>query len=237
MTRITGKIRRTLKVLNYVCFVAAMASIGYAFYVKSAPVVSELKFDKEWNFRDTEVLAEGSFNVVCQALDHGGSVFFVINGIANTSEGHPNFFQTAPLNGGIRFEMSPTADSASLVIASPTTPSGLEGFEIKLSPGSRFEAEFAILNGNTVRTRFSGLESERSGLTLKPLCSDFRVGGGYDASRNWVSSGTLRIVVTAQGIALVPTLFESEGSWRFFLFSALLFVSWIVISSKLKWIE
>lgn len=228
---------RRLKKANLIFLVASVACIGYAFYVKDVPRVEEMKLDQEWDFTNAEVRSEGSLNIICQALATGGSVTFRISGVANQSEGHPNFFQTAPLNGGIRFEMSPAADSASLIIASPTPPSGLEGFEIKLSPGSRFEVDFTILDGTTVRTRIGGVEVERKGLVLKPLCNEFTVGRGYDANRKWVSGGSLRVVVIAQGAPLVPTLFESEDSWQFFVFAALLFTSWVVISWKLKWFE
>jgi hypothetical protein len=103
---------------------------------------------------------------------------------ADSTEGYPNVFQTAPVNRGMRMEIS--GSTAGIIVPDLSVPGGLKGFTLTtaLKIGQRYVLEVEALNGAYVRATLDGrsvADYASSGLSMET--SQLLVGGGFDASR------------------------------------------------------
>ncbi len=103
---------------------------------------------------------------------------------AQSTEGYPNLFQTAPVNLGMRLEIS--GSNASIVVRDLAEPSGVKGLTLttELKKGQWYELEIEALNGAFIRALLdSHPVFNYAGANLSMDTSQILVGGGFDASR------------------------------------------------------
>lgn len=103
---------------------------------------------------------------------------------AESTEGNPNLFQTAPVNRGMRLEIS--GSTAAIVVPDSSAPNGLKGITLTtaLKTGQWYQLEVEALNHSFVRATLDGLlVANYTGPTLSMETSELLVGGGFDASR------------------------------------------------------
>ncbi len=103
---------------------------------------------------------------------------------ADSTEGYPNVFQTAPVNRGMRMEIS--GSMAAIVIPDLAVPSGLRGLTLTttLKSGQWYALEVEALNGAFVRASLDGhLVANYVGPSLSMETSQLLVGGGFDTLR------------------------------------------------------
>jgi hypothetical protein len=103
---------------------------------------------------------------------------------AESTEGYPNVFQTAPVNRGMRMEIS--GSTAAIVVHDLEVPSGLKGLTLTtaLKIGQWHELEVEALNGKYVRVKLDGQDAAAyAGAGLSMETTQLLVGGGFDASR------------------------------------------------------
>jgi hypothetical protein len=103
---------------------------------------------------------------------------------ADNTEGHPNVFQTAPVNSGIRMEIS--GPTATLIFPDTLEPGGLKGLALTsaLKTGQWYELEVDALNGAYVRAKLDGLniaDYMSEGFSMET--SQLLAGGGFDETR------------------------------------------------------
>ena len=106
---------------------------------------------------------------------------------ANSLTGYPNVFQTAPINRGMRLEIS--GSTAALVVADTSAPGGVKGIPVvnDLSVGQWYEIEVEALNHSFVRVELDGNQvANYNAATLSIEMSEILVGGGFDSSRNFL---------------------------------------------------
>ena len=103
---------------------------------------------------------------------------------ADSTEGNPNVFQTAPVNRGMRMEIS--GSTAAIIVPDSTVPGGLKGLTLTttLKTGQWYTLEVEALNGAFARITLDGhLVADYANAGLSMETSKFLVGGGFDASR------------------------------------------------------
>ena len=103
---------------------------------------------------------------------------------AESTEGYPNVFQTAPVNRGIRMEIS--GSTAAIIVPDLLVPSGLRGLTLTtaLKAGQWYTLEIEALNGAFIRATLDGNRvANYAGSGLSMETSELVVGGGFDASR------------------------------------------------------
>lgn len=125
---------------------------------------------------------------------------------ANSTEGNPNLFQTAPLNRGMRLEIS--GSTAALVVPDSAAPGGLKGIPVAtaLKAGQWYTLEVEALNRSFVRATLDGvLVANYSGAGLSMEMSELLVGGGFDVSRAF--RGQLEDISVTRGNFSAPVAF------------------------------
>lgn len=103
---------------------------------------------------------------------------------ADSTEGYPNVFQTAPVNRGMRMEISDSV--AAIILPDRSVPGGLQGLPLTKIPktGQWYTLEVEALNGSFVHVRLDGhLVADYGSAGLSMETSQLLVGGGFDASR------------------------------------------------------
>lgn len=103
---------------------------------------------------------------------------------ANSTEGNPNVFQTAPVNRGMRMEIS--GATAAIVLPDTSVLGGLKGLTLTttLKTNQWYELEVEALNGKFVQVKLDGgLVADYASLGISMEMSQLLVGGGFDASR------------------------------------------------------
>ena len=101
----------------------------------------------------------------------------------DSTEGYPNVFQTAPVNRGMRMEIS--GSTAAIIIPDLIVPSGLRGLTLTttLKMGQWYVLEVEALNGAFVRAMLDGHSvANYAGAGLSMETSLLLMGGGFDAS-------------------------------------------------------
>ncbi|PPK74164.1 hypothetical protein B0F87_11195 [Methylobacter tundripaludum] len=101
-----------------------------------------------------------------------------------STEGYPNLFQTAPVNLGMRMEIS--GSTAAIVVRDLAEPSGVKGLTLttELKTGQWYELEIEALNGGFIRALLNSHPVfNYAGASLSMDTSQLLVGGGFDASR------------------------------------------------------
>src|SRR3989338_5513952 len=103
---------------------------------------------------------------------------------ADSTEGNPNVFQTAPVNRGIRMEIS--GSTAAILVPDLSVPGGLKGLTLTpaLKTAQWYALEVGVLNGSFVHATLNGrLVADYVSAGLSMETSQLLVGGGFDASR------------------------------------------------------
>jgi hypothetical protein len=103
---------------------------------------------------------------------------------ADSTAGYPNVFQTAPVNRGMRMEI--TGSTAGIIVPDLSVPGGLKGFTLTtaLKTGHWYALEVEALNGVYVRVMLDGhLVADYASAGLSMETSQIQVGGGFDATR------------------------------------------------------
>lgn len=105
---------------------------------------------------------------------------------AESTESNPNLFQTAPVNRGMRLEIS--GSTAAIVIPDSGVPGGLRGLTLtsELKAGQWYELEVEALNHTFVHATLDKHSvANYSAPTLSMETSQILVGGGFDTSRTF----------------------------------------------------
>jgi len=103
---------------------------------------------------------------------------------ADSTEGYPNVFQTAPVNYGMRMEIS--GSTAAIIVPDLLVPGGLKGLTLTtdLKRGQWYALEVEALNGSFAHVTLDGhLVADYTSEGLSMGMSQLLVGGGFDASR------------------------------------------------------
>ena len=103
---------------------------------------------------------------------------------ADSADGYPNVFQTAPLNRGMRMEIS--GSTAQLNIAHLSVPNGVKRLVLttKLDIGHWYTLGVEALNGSFVKVSIDGKDVVNyADADISIETSQFLVGGGFDVSR------------------------------------------------------
>ncbi len=104
----------------------------------------------------------------------------------DSTEGNPNVFQTAPVNRGMRMEIS--GSTAAIVVPDLSVPGGLKGLTLttELKTGQWYALEIEALNGAFVRVTLDGNQvSDYASAGLSMETSQLLIGRGFDASRTF----------------------------------------------------
>ena len=102
----------------------------------------------------------------------------------DSTEGYPNVFQTAPVNRGMRMEISGSV--AAIVVHDLAVPGGVRGLTLTtaLKTGQWYVLDVEALNGAFVRATLDGHPvANYAGTSLSIETSQLLVGSGFDASR------------------------------------------------------
>lgn len=131
---------------------------------------------------------------------------------ADSIEGYPNVFQTAPLNHGMRMEIS--GSTAGIVVPNLAVPDGLERITLTtvLKTGQWYALEVEALNGTFVRVMLDGLLVKNYyGASLSMETSQLLVGDslGFDPPRPF--RGQIENISVTKG--------NIPQSWGLFLLS------------------
>lgn len=103
---------------------------------------------------------------------------------AESTEAHPNVFQTAPVNRGMRMEIS--GSTATIIVPDLSVSGGLKGLTLTtaLKTEQWYALEVEALNGAYVRVTLDGQPvADYASASLAMETSQLMVGGGFDASR------------------------------------------------------
>jgi hypothetical protein len=135
---------------------------------------------------------------------------------ADSTDSFPNVFSTAPVNSGMRMELSGT--SAGILIPDSSAPGGLKGFNLTstLKLKQWYELEVEILNRTFIKIFLDGqsvADYASAGIFMET--SHLLMGGGFDASRAF--RGQIENISITKGNLKA----ESPGVWYAF-YSALL---------------
>jgi len=123
---------------------------------------------------------------------------------AESTEGNPNLFQTAPVNRGMRMEIS--GSTAAIVVPDSAAPGGLKGITLttELKTGQWYTLDVEALNGGFVRVSLDGHSvANYAAPTLSMETSELLVGGGFDQSRFF--RGQIENISVAKGNFFSPT--------------------------------
>lgn len=102
----------------------------------------------------------------------------------DSTEGYPNLFQTAPVNRGMRMEIS--GSTAAIIIADSSVLGGVRGINLttSLKTGQWYTLEVEALNGAYVHAKLDGQSVvDYVGAKLSMEMSEILVGNGVNASR------------------------------------------------------
>ncbi|MDO9399233.1 MAG: hypothetical protein Q7T79_00890 [bacterium] len=102
----------------------------------------------------------------------------------DNTEGNPNVFQTAPVNRGMRMEIS--GSTAAIIVPDLSVPGDLKGLTLTtaLKIGQWYTLEVEALNGAYVSVKLDGKKVvDYASVGLSMETSQLLVGGGFDASR------------------------------------------------------
>lgn len=139
---------------------------------------------------------------------------------ADSTEGYPNVFQTAPVNRGMRMEIS--GSTAAIVVPDLSVPAGLKGLTLStdLKIGQWYVLEVEALNGSFIHATLDGhLVADYASASLSMETSQLLVGSGFDVSRAF--HGQIdNISITKDNRPLL--LYKSQGI--LFTFFSVLFV-------------
>ena len=103
---------------------------------------------------------------------------------ADSVEGYPNVFSTAPFNSGLRMELSGT--TAGIVVPDSSVTGGLKGFSLTntLKTKQWYELEVEVLNRKFINIFLDGqLVADYASTGLSMETSRLLVGSGFDMSR------------------------------------------------------
>ena len=144
---------------------------------------------------------------------------------ADNTDGHPNVFQTAPANSGMRMEIS--GSTAAIIVPDLSVPDGLKGIILTstLKTGQWYTLEIEALNGAYVRAKLNGqIVTDYVSTYLSMETSQLLVGGGFDSSRTF--RGQLENISVTKGNLLVTkgNLPNSLSQWMLFFLCGLAFL-------------
>lgn len=105
---------------------------------------------------------------------------------AESTEGYPNIFQTAPVNRGMRLEIF--GSTAAIIIPDQASPNGLRGLTLttSLKTGQWYSLEVEALNGAFVQASLDGNRvANYAGEKLSMETSNILLGAGFDTTRSF----------------------------------------------------
>jgi len=186
------KVQSYMKILAAVLFVAVATLYAYsmdaAFWIngylpttKSVVDTLETVHVGQYNSGKSSPIALGEIKNPDDAYVRLNLRFRV-----ESTDGHPNLFQTAPVNQGMRMEIS--GSTAAIVVPDLAAPGGLKGITLTtaLKTGQWYVLEVEALNGAFVRATLDGLPvANYTSRSLFMETSQVLVGGGFDASRSF----------------------------------------------------
>jgi hypothetical protein len=103
---------------------------------------------------------------------------------ADNTEGFPNLFQTAPVNRGMRMEIS--GSTAAIIVPDLAVPDKLRGLTLttSLKTGQWYALEVEALNGSFIRVLLDGrLVANHTDPEISMETTQLLLGGGFDPSR------------------------------------------------------
>ncbi len=103
---------------------------------------------------------------------------------AENTNGNPNVFQTAPVNRGIRMEIS--GSNVAIIVPDLSVPGGLKGLTLSTSLKEKqwYLLEVEALNGTFVHIKLDGKDvADYASTGISFETSKFFIGGGFDDSR------------------------------------------------------
>jgi hypothetical protein len=182
--------RISIKVLSFVWLVA-LAALGVLALDSSVRLHAQYPFMHAFLFNHDTINANSYTSGNTSPISLGAiknnvnaNLQLKLRFRADNTEGHPNVFQTAPVNSGIRMEIS--GATASLIIPDKLEPGGLKGLVLTstLKTGQWYELEVDALNGAFVRAKLDGLSVANyvsAGISMET--GQLLVGGGFDETR------------------------------------------------------
>jgi hypothetical protein len=215
-------LRIVIKLLFLVFGSALTALLTYATITHNIPI--KLNYDnretiavESYFFGKTPPVMIGSIKNSDRAYIH-----IKLRFRGSSTEGFPNLFQTAPVNSGMRMEIS--GSSAAIVVPDTTVSGGLKGLTIfsGLKTGQWYELEIEALNGEYIRAKLDGkrvADFASEGLNFET--SQIIVGSGFDASRTF--RGEIENISVTKGN--LPSRFYY---FSFCLISAIIFIALLV---------
>jgi hypothetical protein len=178
-----------LKILLVASFWASAMLVTYtmdaAFWVESHLMQREVSDNRTtvaaapYIYGETQPVSLGEIKSPMNAYVH-----LKLRFRADNADGYPNVFQTAPLNRGMRMEIS--GSTAQLNIAHLSVPNGVKGLVLtrKLDIGQWYTLGVEALNGSFVKVSIDGKDVVNyADADISIETSQFLVGGGFDVSR------------------------------------------------------
>ncbi len=150
---------------------------------------------------------------------------------ADSTEGNPNLFQTAPVNRGMRMEIS--GSTAAIIVPDLTVPGGLKGLPLTttLKAGQWYTLEVEALNGTYVRAKLDGqsvADYASAGLSMET--SHLLVGGGFDTSRAFRGQMDNIFITKGNLPRSVHSFFSSISNGGILIFSFVCFLIVVMVN-------
>lgn len=181
----------TRKILSAVLLLTVALLVAFSIEHNSL-IVKLVKYTNEVSGDETIHIERYSYGkttpIILGAIKnpHNAYVDLKLRFRADSTEGYPNVFQTAPVNRGMRMETS--GSTAAIIVPNVSVPGGAEALILNtaLKTGQWYELEIEALNGAYVRAKLDGhsvVDYVSSGLAMET--SQIMIGGGFDESRTF----------------------------------------------------
>ncbi len=122
----------------------------------------------------------------------------------DTLRDYQNIFQTAPLNTGIRMEVDSRGRSA-VILGSPLGLYEALPLRETLNVGQQYSLEITWSKNGQVEIHLDKQMQRQTDKIPSPLCTDIRVGTGFDDTRNVDGRATVRFTSTAyKRVQVIP---------------------------------
>lgn len=222
-----------VRVLALTAFLASLSAV-ILLLLALLPSTSRSTYSESWKVTGGEAFVLGELPEICDALQPGGTLTVSITSKWSPSDGYPNLFQTAQGNSGIRFEMSPAADQAALLVSAPV-PETFVVFAVEPLNSETLEVVYVIQDGSSAEIRTADSISRLDDLVLNPSCSELAIGVGYDLSRVWHDEADLSIESRRNATWGLPMAFQNAGAKSLMVLVAVLCGSFVLLTLGMAW--